>query len=696
VKHPAKQIECMRLDRQDRLWLADLDARQIQVYKMESLEKATLEKTYGQKPQAGKLAPLDIYTRIRFDVMPDGGFVITQSPGHGCIMSRFGPDGTLIWQQVGLEFCTNGTYDQKQPDLFISSLLNAYRLTDLAKGEWRFEGNIGASEQLPGFQSSGNPRIIELGGKKFYYCMNGERVLVLRSDNGMLVPVTMLGFNSRSWKEDVLGELTSKERAALWFTWHDSNADGTMQVDEVVKQTPTTRLGGFSTDVDEQGNLLFSNHNTRSVYEMPLVKLDERGTPVYDFATAKEVIPPDATFRGLKPMKALRTPEGNYYVLAQADPSFYSTAGHGNRWNLCWMGGWTVSKYGTAGRRLFTVALPDHCTGVDWVPNAGRTRELGFVAGQFTAKNLYHYSPDGLLLGTLNPKHETGWLDHNGSISINRNPADGMADVFAEESFRNRISWYRMDDRAVKTLKIAVKKAATDAATGAEAELYAAVDAAQARQKEKDNPGAADLLQKALDVAAPREQPFVRLMLAKALINVPDRKAEALQHMEAVADNESWDPKARADLLIDVAQNQTRMKQFDQALATIKKAGAVPVPKENRYDYKLALEAGRVHLAAGQYDESIKTAEQAMKLHQDQDGDGWFLHAYYLKADALVDAKKSDDAIALYQDLLKFKIAREDILTDIESRMARIYTRNNEHAKAAEMLAAALEKYRKM
>ncbi|HUW33251.1 MAG TPA: FlgD immunoglobulin-like domain containing protein, partial [Planctomycetota bacterium] len=277
VKHPAKQIECMRLDRQDRLWLADLDARQIQVYKMESLEKATLEKTYGQKPQAGKLAPLDIYTRIRFDVMPDGGFVITQSPGHGCIMSRFGPDGTLIWQQVGLEFCTNGTYDQKQPDLFISSLLNAYRLTDLAKGDWRFEGNIGASEQLPGFQSSGNPRIIELGGRKFYYCMNGERVLVLRSDNGMLVPVTMLGFNSRSWKEDVLGELTSKERAALWFTWHDSNADGTMQVDEVVKQTPTTRLGGFSTDVDEQGNLLFSNHNTRSVYEMPLVKLDERG-----------------------------------------------------------------------------------------------------------------------------------------------------------------------------------------------------------------------------------------------------------------------------------------------------------------------------------------------------------------------------------------------------------------------------------
>ena len=697
LTHRAGQIECMRLDNRGRLWLADQDAGQLQVYKIESLEKLTLEQTYGQKPQEGKLDPADLYTRIRFDVMPDGGYVLTQSPGHGCIESRFDSNGKLIWQQVGLEFCTTGTYQQKQPDLFISSLLNAYRLSDLAKGAWRFEGSLGSGKDIAGTQSSGNPRFVELGGKTFFYVLSGEQVIVFRYANGRLFPAMQMGLNSRVWKEDVLGKLEGKERSAIWFTWRDANGDAAIQREEVVKQTPTTRLGGYSIDVDEKGNLIFSNHQTSSVYEMPLAGFDENGIPRYEFASAREVIPTDSTFRGLRPMKAVRTPEGYYYVLAPADPSFYSTAGHSPRWELCWMGGWTVSKFDPTSRRLFTVALPDHCTGVDWVPNVGRTREQGFVTGQFTGKHLYHYSSDGLLLGTLTPEHETGWLDHNGSISINRNPEDGLVDVFAEESFRNRISWYRMDDRNVKTLSIPVKQAAVEGEkTSTETDLYAAIEAAKAMQKDKDFAGAARQFEEALEMAAPREAPFVRLLLAQALLSVPPRKTEALAHMEAVADEQGMDARKRADLLIEVAHQQTRMNLFDEALATLAKAGTIPVPRDRRYDYKLTLEAGRVYLAAGRYDEALAKAEDAMKLHADQDQDGRFLHAYWLKGDALTAAKRYSDAVAFHEGLRTFRIARVDLLSEIENRLAKVYTSSNEHAKAAAVLVAALQKYPSM
>ncbi len=214
-------------------------------------------------------------------------------------------------------------------------------------------------------------------------------------------------------------------------------------------------------------------------------------------------------------------PAGGMYVLQAADPAFYppvdKETGYGKPHQVCWMGGWVFSKYDPQGRRLFTVPLPDHCTGLDWVPNVGRTEDCGAIVGVYTALQLYHYSPDGLLLGVLSPTHQTGWLDHNGSISINRNPQDSLVDVFAEESFCNRISWYRLDDRGVQTLKVAVTKAAVaDERYADESSFYELFHAAQAKQKAGEHAAAGEAFGKALELASDRERPFVHHQLKTA------------------------------------------------------------------------------------------------------------------------------------------------------------------------------------
>ena len=459
----AREIACIRLGPDHRLWVADQDSGQIQVYKIEALEKLTQVKTYGHKAQPGEFAPLAIGRIQSFDVMPDGGFVLAQTYGHGSVVTRFSPDGNVIWQQVGLEFCTNGTYEQQRPDLFISSLSNAYRLLNGQQGRWRFEGCVYQGPVALG-QSTGTPRILTLGGRRFYFALTGDRAQVFRFDGQRLVPSAIVGLTPRAWDKKLLGEVVDQDKPTH-FTWHDANGDGTIEAEEIVRVAdPKSQVATFSCEVDSRGNLLFPNHHHNVIQMLPLAKFDERGNPVYDWAGLKEIIPRDDTLRGLRPMKVCPLPDGGMYVLQAADPAFYppvdKETGYGKPHQVCWMGGWVFSKYDPQGRRLFTVPLPDHCTGLDWVPNVGRTEDRGVIVGVYTALQLYHYSPDGLLLGVLSPKHQTGWLDHNGSISINRNPQDSLVDVFAEESFCNRISWYRLDDRGVKTLKVAVTKPA--------------------------------------------------------------------------------------------------------------------------------------------------------------------------------------------------------------------------------------------
>lgn len=119
------------------------------------------------------------------------------------------------------------------------------------------------------------------------------------------------------------------------------------------------------------------------------------------------------------------------------------------------MGGWTLAKFDSNGKRLWITRLARHCTGMDIIPSRdGDGGDSGVICGGFRGEIL-HYTSDGVLAGTVSPGAAaagiTGLLDNTGSIAVNRDPRDGLIDVFAEEDLLHRILWYRIDDSKITT-----------------------------------------------------------------------------------------------------------------------------------------------------------------------------------------------------------------------------------------------------
>ena len=139
----------------------------------------------------------------------------------------------MVWQQVGLEFCTNVTYDAKEPDLLISSLSNAYRVLNCAKGQWKLEGTLFdnspfAEKARLASQSSGTPRIIELNGRRYYYSMSGNQIKVFRMNQEMKL-ATWVGNGEQAWNATILGPMPAKEkrqRASILLDRHERRLQG--------------------------------------------------------------------------------------------------------------------------------------------------------------------------------------------------------------------------------------------------------------------------------------------------------------------------------------------------------------------------------------------------------------------------------------------------------------------------------------
>ena len=78
------------------------------------------------------------------------------------------------------------------------------------------------------------------------------------------------------------------------------------------------------------------------------------------------------------------------------------------------------------------------------------------MLGYFKKAHVYHYTPDGLLIGRMEPGEAagnvTGWMDNTSAVAVNRDPGDGILDVFGEDSWLNRAIWYRVDDRDVRAI----------------------------------------------------------------------------------------------------------------------------------------------------------------------------------------------------------------------------------------------------
>ena len=84
------------------------------------------------------------------------------------------------------------------------------------------------------------------------------------------------------------------------------------------------------------------------------------------------------------------------------------------------------------------------------------------VGGDPWRAGVHHYTKEGLLIGSFqsDPRFgaqpldwPSGMLDAYLAVNCNRDPRDGILDVFTEDNMNGRLIWYRVDDRDIETMR---------------------------------------------------------------------------------------------------------------------------------------------------------------------------------------------------------------------------------------------------
>lgn len=426
----------------DRLYVADGGTQQVKIYAT-TRDQAKLIGGFGRRAVPGDSEADRFYDLQGVAVDRRGGFVTIQNlPVGGARLTRWSAVGQRLWEQSGLEFVSLGTYARSDPDTFVSLQFNRYVLAREGTPHAQFNGNLFDGD--PRYQADvhGVPRLVKIGTNTFFFTARGDGMQVYRRDGDAMRLSAMVGGREPTpdGRRDQSGPLGQ-------WTWHDLDGDGGVSRDEVrwYRRPGAGKYSVLGMNVDEQGNLLYCEQESRAVWEMPLLGVDPHGNPRYDWARARIVIPRDRSRARLSPLMAVRSPEGTLYAFSRSE-TWREPKNEG-----AWMGGWALSAHDARGSMLWETPLPQVCVGMDAVPGGG------VVLGWYEKAHVFHYNADGLLVGTAMPGPAaggmTGWLDNTAALSANRDPRDQIVDVFTSDNYLYRILWYRIDDRPIETLR---------------------------------------------------------------------------------------------------------------------------------------------------------------------------------------------------------------------------------------------------
>ena len=388
------------------------------------------------------IVPPDSYFELRGAAVDAQGNLVTiqTEPAGGARLARWSPLGKLDWEHFGCEFVSLGNYGTHAPDAFYSMTFHRYALADRAAGQWAYRGCL--VTEKPKYQSDmhGVPRLLQLQGRDFWFMPTGDGLQVYRIERGAMRLAALVG---GGWPDP-----EGKRGEVGQWTWSDAADDGRVAPAAIqwFKKPGQARYAVFGVDVDSAGDLWFAELNTHAIWTLPLAGFNRRGNPRYDWTKARPVIAADTSSLGFQPNMAQRAADGSIYALGWSKP-----------WpspkdNPFWMGGTTLARFDAAGRRLWTVPLPDTCVGMDTIPGGSG----GCIVGSGKKAELHHFTADGLLIGSVQPgaamSKQSGWFDNHACVAVNRDPRDGILDVFTEDDFVLRLGWYRIDDRAVETI----------------------------------------------------------------------------------------------------------------------------------------------------------------------------------------------------------------------------------------------------
>ena len=446
------EVRAIFIDNNNYLYVSDNGKGEVKIYKIEG-ENVNYLRSFGQKAKLGDYLPDRFYVLNGAGVDKNGNIITFSGfPTGGARISKFSSDGKVLWDHFSLIFCNIGIYPSWNPKELITTNFHKIVLKNKEKGEWEYRGVVLNPESLKykGWHI-GVPKFIRLNNREFLYF--GCRIY--RREGDFFKLVSMVG----GPKMNLDGSFDrNKKNFGLW-TWTDTNLNGEMEEDEV----KTFKKSGESmllTEVygmhpDNNGNILFSDSAfTKSIWELPLIGLDKNGNPLYDWGKAKIIISEDKSEFKFLPKGVMRSENGDIYALGTS--SYIQPPDKGYQW--IWMGGWVLCKYNKNGERKWIIPLPHTCTGFDLIPE-----NKGIMVGNYEKGHIYHYTPDGLLIGTMKLGDKagniTGWLDNQGCIGVVRDVIDKKLDVFVEDSYLNRFIWYRVDDSDIKTYeKTIIKK----------------------------------------------------------------------------------------------------------------------------------------------------------------------------------------------------------------------------------------------
>ena len=219
------------------------------------------------------------------------------------------------------------------------------------------------------------------------------------------------------------------------WTWSDNAGDGIPQ-DGQVKHTGLTWTSQASHMIaDQAGNVWFLRAG--KIYEMPLQGLDPGGNPIYRWSKVVQV----ADVSGM-PVQTFEIGDDGIYVLG-IDSRLGPSPSDSVTGNYSIGGCNALVKLDLTGKRLWEVPLPKPSNQLDTAPGGGA------VVGQNGGSDLFLIDGSGQLINRVASATGGDWLDFiAGAVTVERNPGDGILDVFAEGIGYGESAWYRIDDRA--------------------------------------------------------------------------------------------------------------------------------------------------------------------------------------------------------------------------------------------------------
>ncbi|HET9523660.1 MAG TPA: FlgD immunoglobulin-like domain containing protein [Terrimicrobiaceae bacterium] len=451
-----------------------------------------------------------------------GNVIVSDRMGEGSRLQKLSPTFSQLWQQMCLEFSSQAAYVKENPDLLISAYRNIYTL-NRSTGSWTFQGPAGTDTDgryFGNFDTTtfGPPRAIRWNGNDFFYYPTGDGVAIYRliapadSTRGPTLKLVSCLAESKPSPDGVHRAQSWLDANKYLWSWNDTQGDGQIQYTSATVPGEVTLVaspgnpGGWKWDqpslgVDDAGWVWVASaarifppgpFEGEAIYAIAPEGLNSLGNPIYRWTDAKKVMD-EATGRstlGLAGeqfnwMMVNRSPnDGMVYALVYAAKAGFPSRGGS------WMGGnvlfafdgQTSSSPAWLPAPKWHVVLPTASVGMAPIPGGPGGVFVGANTDDTTGADrggvIHHYTKDGLLIGTFKSAPAfgvegsadlpSGAFDAFSALSCNRDPRDGLLDVFGEDNWNQRLLWYRVDDRNIQT-----QTGSLNAASGGSAPRYA-------------------------------------------------------------------------------------------------------------------------------------------------------------------------------------------------------------------------------